>query len=100
MTFEELLDQAKAQEPEAVLTLFERYRPLLLSRSYDEYGRFNEDLWQDQCHRFLIVIQMGCSSKGAARFAVLIYAPAICPSSAAVLAANCGVNGWRISYWR
>ena len=45
MTFEELLDQAKAQEPEAVLTLFERYRPLLLSRSYDEYGRFNEDLW-------------------------------------------------------
>ena len=58
MTFEELLDQAKAQEPEAVLTLFERYRPLLLSRSYDEYGRFNEDLWQDQCHRVLIVIQM------------------------------------------
>ena len=32
MTFEELLDQAKAQDPKAVLTLFERYRPLLLSR--------------------------------------------------------------------
>ena len=58
MTFEELLDQAKAQEPKAVLTLVERYGPVLLSRSYDAYGRFNEDLWKDQCHRFLIVIQM------------------------------------------
>lgn len=58
MTFEELFDRAKAQEPEVMLALFEQYRPLLLCRSYDEFGRFNEDLWQDQCHRFLISVRL------------------------------------------
>ncbi len=58
MIFEELLiDRAKSQEPEAVLELFECYRPMMISGSFDEAGRYDPDLWQDQCHRFLIVLQ-------------------------------------------
>lgn len=57
MTFEELLDRAQAQDPEAVLTLFERYRPMMISHSYDEDNCFDQDLWQTQCHKFLVVLQ-------------------------------------------
>lgn len=57
MTFEELLDCAQAQKPEAVLNLFERYRPMVISHSYDEDNCFDQDLWQTQCHKFLVVLQ-------------------------------------------
>ena len=57
MTFEELVDRAKAQDSEAILTLFERYRPIIISGSFDEAGRYDPDLQQELCHRFLIVLQ-------------------------------------------
>lgn len=57
MSFEELVDRAKDGDPEAMLTLFERYRPLTVANSLDEDDCFDPDLWQEQCHRFLIVLQ-------------------------------------------
>lgn len=57
MKFEELIDRAKSREPEAVLELLECYRPMIISGSFDEAGRYDPDLQQDQCHRFLIVLQ-------------------------------------------
>lgn len=57
MTFEELVDRAKARDSEAILTLFERYRPIIISGSFDEAGRYDPDLQQELCHRFLIVLQ-------------------------------------------
>lgn len=57
MTFEELVDRAKAQDSKAILTLFERYRPMIVSSSFDETGQYDPDLQQELCHRFLIVLQ-------------------------------------------
>lgn len=57
MTFEELVDRAQAGDSEAMLTLFEKYRPLTAAHSFGGDGCFDPDLWQDQCHRFLIVLQ-------------------------------------------
>lgn len=57
MTFEELVDRAKTQDNEAILTLFERYRPMIVSSSFDEMGQYDQDLQQELCHRFLIVLQ-------------------------------------------
>ena len=44
MKFEKLIDRAKSQEPEAVLELFECYRPMIISGSFDEAGRYDPDL--------------------------------------------------------
>lgn len=57
MTFEDLVDRARAREPEAVLALFEKYRPMMISSSFDEAGQYDPDLQQELCHRFLIVLQ-------------------------------------------
>ena len=57
MKFEKLMDRAKSQEPEAVLELFECYRPMMISSSFDDAGRYDPDLQQELCHRFLIVLQ-------------------------------------------
>lgn len=57
MIFEKLIDRAKSQEPEAVLELFACYRPMIVSGSFDEAGRYDPDLQQELCHRFLIVLQ-------------------------------------------
>lgn len=57
MIFEELIDRAKSQEPEAVLELFECYRPMIISGSFDDAGQYDPDLQQELCHRFLIVLQ-------------------------------------------
>lgn len=57
MTFEELVDRAKAKDSEAILTLFERYRPMIVSSSFDEAGQYDPDLQQELCYRFLIVLQ-------------------------------------------
>lgn len=57
MTFEDLVDRAKAREPEAVLTMFEKCRPMIISSSFDETGQYDPDLQQELCHRFLIVLQ-------------------------------------------
>lgn len=56
MPFEELLDRAKADEPQAILTLFEMYRPMLIRRSILTDG-FDDDTWQQQCEKFLNAIQ-------------------------------------------
>ena len=56
MTFEELLDNAKRNDAQAVLTLFEMYRPLLLSHSKQD-GQFDLDTWQQQCLQFLIAVK-------------------------------------------
>lgn len=56
MNFEELLDRAKADDSQAILTLFEMYRPLLLSHSMID-GRFDPDIWQQQCQQFLVAIK-------------------------------------------
>ena len=39
MTFEDLVDLAKAREPEAVLALLEKYRPMMISSSFYEAGQ-------------------------------------------------------------
>lgn len=56
MCFEELLDRAKDNDSEAVLELFEMYRPLLVSHSMLD-GKFDPDTWQQQCHQFLVAIK-------------------------------------------
>lgn len=56
MSFEELLDKAKENDPQAVLALFEMYRPLLISHSKID-GFFDPDTWQQQCEMFLIAIK-------------------------------------------
>lgn len=55
MEFQQLLEKAKSHDPQAVETLFEMYRPLLLKNAYIN-GIFDEDLWQEQCLQFLVVI--------------------------------------------
>ena len=42
MSFEELLDRAKDNDSEAILELFEMYRPLLVTYSMLD-GRFDPD---------------------------------------------------------
>ena len=39
------------------MELFECYRPMIVSGSFDEAGRYDPDLQQELCHRFLIVLQ-------------------------------------------
>ena len=48
MSFEELLDRAKDNDTQAILELFEMYRPLLVSHSMLD-GKFDPDTWQQQC---------------------------------------------------
>lgn len=56
MSFEELLDRAKDNDSEAILELFETYRPLLVTYSMLD-GRFDPDTWQQQCQQFLVAIK-------------------------------------------
>ena len=57
MDFEQILAEAKNQNPEAKEILFELYRPLLLKYSYLG-GVFDEDLWQEQCLRFVTALKL------------------------------------------
>ena len=56
MSFEELLDRAKDNDTQAILELFEMYRPLLVSHSMLD-GKFDTDTWQQQCQQFLVAIK-------------------------------------------
>ncbi len=56
MTFEELLDRAKADDPQAMVALFEMYRPMLISHSILDDG-YDPDTFQQQCEKFLLAIQ-------------------------------------------
>lgn len=56
MSFEELLDRAKDNDSEAIVELFEMYRPLLVTHSMLD-GRFDPDTWQQQCQQFLVAIK-------------------------------------------
>lgn len=56
MSFEKLLDDAKANDAQAILELFEMYRPLLVRHSM-LYGNFDSDTWQQQCQKFLVAIK-------------------------------------------
>ena len=56
MSFEELLDRAKDNDTQAILELFEMYRPLLVSHSLLD-GQCDPDTWQHQCQQFLVAIK-------------------------------------------
>lgn len=48
MTFERLLHEAKAGDDEAIMTLVEMYKPMLMKHSMID-GRLDEDLYQELC---------------------------------------------------
>lgn len=86
MNFEELVDRAKNGDSEAMLALFERYRPLTAADSLDEDGLFDPDLWQEQYHRFLIVLQKFDKERALAEATGdLTPAPEKCGSPASLL---------------
>lgn len=48
MTFRETLIRAKLGDETAKLEMLEKYKPMLIKNSILN-GRFNEDLYQEQC---------------------------------------------------
>lgn len=48
MTFREILIRAKLGDETAKLEILEKYKPMLIKNSILN-GRFNEDLYQEQC---------------------------------------------------
>lgn len=48
MTFRETLIRAKLGDETAKLEILEKYKPMLIKNSILN-GRFNEDLYQEQC---------------------------------------------------
>lgn len=48
MTFREILIRAKLGDELAKLEILEKYKPMLIKNSILN-GRFNEDLYQEQC---------------------------------------------------
>ena len=48
-SFVEILVKGNRGDPAALQELLEMYKPLLLSKSKDENGRFVADLYQEQC---------------------------------------------------
>lgn len=52
MNFKELLIRAKACDNQAMETLLEMYKPLLLKESISD-GMFDEDLYQELCLLFI-----------------------------------------------
>ena len=48
MTFQDILIRAKLGDENAKLMLLERYKPMLIKGSIIN-GRFDEDLYQEQC---------------------------------------------------
>lgn len=48
MNFQEILLKAKQEDEAAKLMLLERYKPMLVKGSILN-GRFDEDLYQEQC---------------------------------------------------
>ena len=56
MNFKELLRLAQTGDDGATEVLLEQYRPLLRQMSKVD-GIFNEDLYQEQCVRFMIALK-------------------------------------------
>lgn len=56
MDFKELFLQAKTGSEDAITTLLEMYKPLLI-RNAILNGRFDEDLYQELCITFLKCIR-------------------------------------------
>lgn len=56
MPFLDLIEAAQAGDDSAFEALFEMYRPLIRKYSTVD-GIFDEDLWQEQCLRFLLVLK-------------------------------------------
>ena len=48
MTFRDILIRAKLGDETAKLEILEKYKPMLIKNSILN-GRFNEDLYQEQC---------------------------------------------------
>ena len=48
MTFRDILIRAKLGDETAKLEILEKYKPMLIKNSILK-GRFNEDLYQEQC---------------------------------------------------
>ena len=57
MTFQDILIRAKLGDETAKLMLLERYKPMLIKGSIIN-GRFDEDLYQEQC-----LVLMKCIEK-------------------------------------
>ena len=48
MNFKDILFQAKAGDEQAIITLLEMYKPLLIKTSIID-GEYDEDLYQELC---------------------------------------------------